>query len=76
VAAIAEEPITTRIEFDPVPRQGTRHDGWSPEHQRKFIDALAVGGSVIKATRAAGRSYEDVYKLKTAPGSASFVAAG
>lgn len=63
------------IHFTPVPRKNTRHDGWSAENQRIFIDALAAGASVTRATRAAGRSLEGVYKLKAAPGAASFVAA-
>lgn len=66
---------TTRIEFDPVPRKNTRHDGWSAENQRIFIDALAAGASITRATAAAGRSLSSVYKLKSAPGAASFLAA-
>ena len=34
--------------FTPVPRK-PRHDGWTPERQRAFIEALADTGSVTRA---------------------------
>ena len=34
--------------FEPVPRK-FRHDGWTPERQKAFIEALADGGSVGRA---------------------------
>lgn len=37
--------------FTPVPRQYQRHDGWTPERQRSFIEALADLGSVEAASR-------------------------
>ena len=36
-------------EFTPVPRKTARHDGWTPERQRAFIEALADTGSVRRA---------------------------
>lgn len=35
-------------EFAPVPRK-YRHDGWTPERQKAFIEALADCGSVTRA---------------------------
>jgi len=32
--------------FAPVPRKYNRHDGWTPERQRGFIEALADLGEV------------------------------
>jgi hypothetical protein len=37
--------------FDPVPSASPRHDGWTPERQRGFIDALARVGIVAAAPR-------------------------
>lgn len=34
-------------DFTPVPRKRNRYDGWTPERQRGFIEALAELGSVI-----------------------------
>lgn len=36
-------------DFDPVPRMRARHDGWTPERQKAFIEALADTGSVSRA---------------------------
>ncbi len=61
--------------FTPVPRKNTVSHGWTDEKQRGFIEALAATGSVRMATEAVGMSHCGVYKLRTAPGSASFVRA-
>lgn len=61
-------------DFVPVPRKTISH-GWTAAKQRGFIEALATTGSVRMATEAVGMSHCGVYKLRTAPGSASFVAA-
>jgi hypothetical protein len=36
-------------EFAPVPRK-FRHDGWTPERQKAFVEALADCGSVRRAS--------------------------
>ena len=41
--------------FGPVPLR-YRHDGWTPERQQAFIEALAGCGCVDAACRALGRS--------------------
>ena len=38
-------------DFTPVPRLKPRHDGWTPERQRAFIEALAATGSVTDASK-------------------------
>lgn len=50
--------------FDPVPSASKRHDGWTPERQRGFIEALACTGSVKAAARAVGMATEGAYQLR------------
>lgn len=58
--------------FKPVPRAQDRHDGWTPERQRDFIEALAETGSVAAAARAVAMSVEGTYRLRRSPGAQSF----
>jgi hypothetical protein len=41
-----------------------RRDGWTPERQLRFLDALARTRSVIAAARDAGMSRESAYRLR------------
>lgn len=50
--------------FTPVPRKCLRHDGWTPERQRAFIEALADTGSVETACRMVNMSTEGAYALR------------
>jgi hypothetical protein len=61
--------------FTPVPRKNTVSHGWTLDKQRGFIEALAMTGSVRMAAEAVGMSHCGVYKLRNAPGAASFVRA-
>lgn len=61
--------------FDPVPSASTRHDGWTPERQRRFIAALAEMGVVAAAARAVGKSATGAYALRDKSGAAGFAAA-
>ena len=61
--------------FTPVPRKCERHDGWTPERQRGFIEALADTGSVKAAARAVNMSQEGAYLLRRQPGAEAFRAA-
>lgn len=61
--------------FTPVPRQCLRHDGWTPERQRAFIEALADTGSVETAARMVNMSTEGAYALRRHPQAAGFAAA-
>lgn len=50
--------------FTPVPRHYNRHDGWTPERQRLFIEALADTGSVKAAAHAVNMAPEGAYMLR------------
>lgn len=59
-------------EFLPVPRHYNRHDGWTPERQRGFIDALARTGSVKAAAHAVNMTPEGAYLLRRHPEAGPF----
>jgi len=59
-------------EFTPVPRQCERHDGWTQDRQRRFIEALADTGSVHAACKAVNMSQAGAYHLRRQPGAESF----
>jgi hypothetical protein len=61
-------------DFAPVPRK-YRHDGWTPERQHAFIEALADTGSVKHAARRINMSPEGAYYLRRQPGAEEFAAA-
>lgn len=63
------------LHFTPVPTASTRHDGWTPERQRRFITALAAMGVVAAAARAVGKSATAAYKLRDRPHAADFAGA-
>jgi hypothetical protein len=60
------------IPFDPVPRLRKRRNGWTPETQRAFIDALAQCGCVARAARAVGMAPRSAYRLLESDGAESF----
>jgi hypothetical protein len=62
------------FEWRPVPRR-PRADGWTPEVQRAFIEALADTGMVESAAREVDMSVQSAYRLRRAPGSESFARA-
>ena len=51
------------LAFEPIPSASTRHDGWTPERQHLFIDALGRIGMVSAAARAVGMSRKSAYAL-------------
>lgn len=61
-------------DFAPVPLR-YRHDGWTPERQRAFIEALADTGCVSRATAIVNMSLEGVYYLRRQKGAEEFRAA-
>lgn len=65
-------PRGTLPAFTPVPRQTVRHNGWSPEVQKAFIEALADTGSVTAACRAVNRADHGVYLLRRHPEAGEF----
>ncbi|HEX8057436.1 MAG TPA: hypothetical protein VF481_12290, partial [Novosphingobium sp.] len=58
--------------FTPVPRHYNRHDGWTPERQRGFIEALADTGSVKSAAHAVNMTPEGAYHLRRHPEAGEF----
>ncbi len=75
-----KDPRTTRLPvpagelppFTPVPRRCARHDGWTPERQIAFIEALADTGSVEAACKAVDMSQPGAYHLRRQSGAESF----
>jgi hypothetical protein len=57
--------------FDPVPSASTRHDGWTPERQRRFVYALSRFGVVSAAAECAGMTRKSAYALLKRAGPAS-----
>ncbi len=57
--------------FDPVPVR-YRHDGWTPDTQLEFIQALADTGCVDEAARAVGMSRNSAYALRRRPDAQAF----
>ena len=68
-------PVEALPEFTPVPRKRPRHDGWTPERQRAFVEALADTGCVSIACRMVNMSQRSYYHLRRQPGAQSFRAA-
>jgi hypothetical protein len=66
--------------FDPAdfewrPVRRPRADGWSPDVQRRFVEALADTGLVSAACQAVDMSVASAYRLRRAPGAESFARA-
>ncbi|MEO5774343.1 MAG: hypothetical protein ABIQ32_09540 [Sphingomicrobium sp.] len=59
------------LDFEPVQRRA-HSNGWTPEHQRAFIAALAVAGSARQAGRAIGKHAFGAEQLRKARGGKSF----
>lgn len=59
---MTESPHPQPIDFTPVPGRA-RHDGWTPDRQRRFIAALADTGTVTAAARTIGMSAKSAYRL-------------
>jgi hypothetical protein len=70
-ARIRDHVALVRIPFRPVPVKA-RHDGWTPERQRAFIDRLCVTGHVGISAQAVGMTAQTAYRLRDRKGAASF----
>ena len=57
--------------FTPVPVRA-RRDGWTPDRQAAFIDALRDMGSVVAACRRVGMSSQSAYRLRARADAISF----
>ena len=62
-------------DFTPVPRKNVRHDGWTPERQRAFAQALAETGSVTTAARRVNMAHATASARRHPPAAAGFRAA-
>ena len=71
----SSKPKTTLPAFTPVPRKCNRYDGWTPERQQLFIEALADYGSVRAAANSVGMTPESAYYLRRQPDAESFAGA-
>lgn len=60
--------------FDPV-RLRARHDGWTPDRQTEFIEALAACGCVEEASRYVSMTATSAYRLRNRHDAKSFAAA-
>lgn len=58
----------------PPPRR-TRHDGWTPDRQKQFIENLATTASVSSAARLIGMSLQSAYELRNRADAGAFRAA-
>ena len=70
-----QPPHTVLPAFAPVPRAKDRTNGWKPQVQRAFIEALAETGSVRAACRRVNRADHGAYLLRRHPQAAAFRAA-
>jgi hypothetical protein len=50
----------------------TRHDGWTPDKQARFIDALSQSACVEEACRSVGMSRQSAYALRMRPDAQAF----
>lgn len=57
--------------FGPVPVR-YRHDGWTPDRQLEFIEALAECGCVDEASKAVGMRRASAYALRRRPDAQAF----
>lgn len=62
---------TDLLAFEPIPSASNRHDGWTPERQRGFIEALSKIGLVSAAAREVGMSRNSAYALLKRAGAES-----
>ena len=74
--ALPESEAYDPEEYRWVPvRRRPRHDGWTDEKQRRFIEALADTGLVSHAAKTVGMSRESANRLRRSPHGAAFARA-
>ena len=59
----------------PAPAQGARHDGWTPDRQRGFCEAIAEGETVAVACARVGMAVSSAYALRRRATGATFALA-
>lgn len=65
------QSLQPSTEFEAVPLRA-RHDGWTPERQVAFIEALAETACVVHAAAAVGMSATAAYQLRRRPEAQAF----
>ncbi len=70
-AEAAREPAPDTLDFDPVPLR-FRRDGWTPEKQREYVEALADTGVARQAAARVGMTEQSVNRLRRRPEARSF----
>ncbi|MEI6486609.1 MAG: hypothetical protein WCO11_10120 [Sphingomonadales bacterium] len=60
---------------EPAQTRRQQHNGWTPQRQQCFLDALADSGSVAAAAAAAGMSRQSAYRLRRHPDAGDFARA-
>ena len=61
---MSKKPTPEPRSFKPVP-VSPRRDGWTPEKQAAFIEALTISSCVTRAAESVGMSRESAYQLRT-----------
>src|SRR5215212_6020092 len=75
-AELAADPeIAALLDFEPVPRQLKKANGWTPAMQRMFIVWLAHYGTAGKAAEELGKARSGIDKVYKTAGADSFRAA-
>ncbi|QJB70546.1 hypothetical protein [Parasphingorhabdus halotolerans] len=59
-------------DYEPVPTNG-RHDGWTANRQRRFLETLSETGCVDHASRQAGMSAQSAYRFRLKPEADNFL---
>ncbi len=67
--------LPTRAPKHPLVPVTPRHDGWTPQRQRAFLEVLADTGSVTAAAQAVGLSPSSAYRLRRRADARAFDAA-
>jgi hypothetical protein len=72
--AFPSNPVPSEVEAGPRARR-CRHDGWTPERQIAFLEALAACGVVTDACRHAGLSAQSAYAFRNRRAGRAFATA-
>ncbi|HYI47171.1 MAG TPA: hypothetical protein VEX35_01790 [Allosphingosinicella sp.] len=73
---LTDDPeIAALLDFEPVERKCKRHDGWTPDNQRRYIVGLAETGNPELAAHPLGRTMSGAYKVRTSAGGEGFAEA-
>lgn len=67
----ADPPPSGPSPSDP-PSSAPRHDGWTPDRQRRFLEALAEGHGVEAACRIVAMTHQSAYALRRRAAGAAF----